>query len=133
MAFDSLPFGWNLSPIIAQESLGVLLDTFVLSHGLLLFVGCSLLFFRYLDDILILSPNPALYNWTLALCAFLRSNNLIISPKSNIIPSTKFVWLGKSFDLYSRSILPTPESITRCLGVALLAGLLLYIPPWWLE
>ena len=98
LAFDSLPFGWNLSPVIAQETLSHLLDLAITSNGLLPFLQASLFSFLYLDDILFLcSDRNLLQTVAFIIPAFLTQAGLLVSPKSHLTPSRTFTWLGKHF------------------------------------
>ena len=124
-AFDSLPFGWNLSPIIAQETLGHLLDTCIVQLGFLPFYNGSLFTYRYLDDILLLGHIPSLLATQVkSLTSALQTHGLLVSPKSSLIPSREFTWLGKTFNLYTRAIIPTVTSTIRLLALAILFPLI---------
>ena len=120
LAYDCLPFGWNLSPIIAQETLLFILRRFLAARPPL----CDLLHFLYLDDVLFLHPSPAVLR-ALALdfvdhCGRI---GLVVSPKSQTVPSQDFVWLGKRFTLGQRvAIRPTMDSLARTAAMVVRAG-----------
>ena len=67
-----LPFGWSWSPIIAQLTLDRILSPFTLRHGLI--------YFQYLDDILLASPDPYFLTYATHYCAHLiMSSNLFLN------------------------------------------------------
>ena len=53
--FHSLPFGWNYSPLIAQDTLGDLIEQYMGR-----FSGNGVVYFHYVDDILLLARNTDL-------------------------------------------------------------------------
>ena len=53
--FHALPFGWNYSPLIAQETLGDLIRRYMGR-----FAGTGVVYFHQLDDILLLRRDKAL-------------------------------------------------------------------------
>ena len=121
--YPCLPFGWNLAPVIAQHVLLYILDTCFCAAGLLPFWGSSLWAFVYLDDVLLLADDPSLCSVaTSALTSFFQHNNLIISPKSVLTPSSKVSWLGKTFHLPDRTVSATAQALTRTVALALLAA-----------
>ena len=125
LCYDSLPFGWNLSPVIAQETLGFILDKAFIVLGCLPFYNRSLFAFRYLDDILLLSNSKYfLTTFTTQLSQYLSSVGLIVSPKSCLTPSYYITWLGKHVDLVDRSITPTAPATLRLFAIVLLFPLL---------
>ena len=76
--FRSLAFGWNHSPLIAQETLGDLIRRYTGR-----FDGSGVVYFHYLDDILLLGRDRALLQVvTRGLCEFLQAKSLLISTKS---------------------------------------------------
>ena len=67
--FHSLPFGWNYSPLIAQETLGDLIRRYMGR-----FTGGGVVYFHYLDGILLLWRNRTLLRvMTRGLCEFLQA------------------------------------------------------------
>ena len=118
MIWTSLPFGWNLSPIIAQETLGQLLR-----EALTPFEGESVTWrtFHCYDDVLILAASPSLCSsLTQCLLSFLRSRSFVISPKSHTDPTQDVLWLGKRFSLGSPVITNTPSCMLHSLALCLL-------------
>ncbi|EPS57343.1 hypothetical protein M569_17475 [Genlisea aurea] len=122
--YDSLPFGWNMSPVIAQRTLVTLLDGFlgvvderVGSDGVL---GV----FVYLDDVMVLSPSKRVCGEILQLLSKgLQSAGLLVSPKSVLLPSQRLKWLGKVFDLVEGSVANTERMIQKSLAVVLMSCL----------
>ena len=49
---------------------------------------------------------------------------LLVSPKSELNPSTALQWLGKQFNFATRSICPTVHASTRLLAIVILFPLL---------
>ena len=122
MTFDSLPFGWNLSPIIAQTVLARILQDFLLQ--------CSPLpeddfhHFHYLDDVLFLAHTPTrLQRYAHAFAAFLSSAGLLLSKKSSLQPAQHITWLGKQFNLLARTITPTCATSLRTIALICLGSL----------
>ena len=65
--FHSLPFGWNFSPLIARETLGDLLHQYMNR-----FPSQNMVFFHYVDDILLLVRDQGMLGVvTQGLCEFL--------------------------------------------------------------
>ena len=122
--WDCLPFGWNLAPCVAQATLVDILHRFFVREGLLLFLGVHLLFRVYLDDVLLLSPDPMFLGpVTTSLVSHIVGLGLIVSTKSRPLPSQSLVWLGKLFDLRAGSLEISTSSLNHTLGVCFLACL----------
>ena len=120
-SYTTLPFGWNLSPFLAQKTLESLVYEF---FALPEFTDEDFTFFVYLDDILILGNSPKnTKRITKRLVGMLESRNLIISKKSVQDPTQNITWLGKSFDLKNRSCGNTEKTMCRLAGMTLMAGL----------
>ena len=76
--FHSLPFVWTYSPLIAQETLGDLIQQYIGR-----FNGSVAVYFHYLDDILLLARNKDLLRViTRGFCEFLRAQSLLFRTKS---------------------------------------------------
>jgi hypothetical protein len=121
--YDALPFGWNLSPVLAQKTLTALVFTALIAYGLLPCLGSSFFLFIYLDDILILAWSQTLCGtFTSYLANFLTVHQLVISPKSELEPTQKISWLGKTLDLKRGSMGNTIPTLLRTWGLALLAS-----------
>ena len=87
-------------------------------------MGHSLLVYIYLDDILILSPDPTwLDGIGHGLHTHLTHNNLVVSPKSSLTPSQHITWLGKTFNLAAGTIRPTHNCTLRTVATVILAAL----------
>ena len=115
-----LPFGWNLSPILAQETLTFLIKQSLQIHSLTDSLDTSLWIFHYYDDILILSTQSSLaQQCTQAIVNHLQHQHLLISPKSLLIPTQNITWLGKLFDLRERLISNTDKVATHTLALCL--------------
>ena len=122
LCYDSLPFGWDRSPGIAQETLGSVLTTFFRTLAAELDAP-PLFSFHYLDDILFLSPCPLhLSRVTQRLTVFLRDLHLLVSPKSSLAPSQTFTWLGKRFDTRSCTITMTDGTFLKLCAIAVRAA-----------
>ena len=99
-------------------------SVFFVGEGLLLFLGVHLLVWVYLDDILLLSPDPSfLGTLTGRLVTHIAGLGLLVSKKSRPIPSQSRVWLGKLFDLRAGSLAKSTSSLTHALGACFLACL----------
>ena len=121
LVWTSLPFGWNVSPVIAQHCLGELIAA-ALSR--VTGRGDTWEVFHYYDDVLVLGCSRALCQFvTGLLLADFRSRGLIISPKSATEPSQSLMWLGKSFDLGSGTIRNTEAVLLRICALCLLLSL----------
>ena len=120
--FPCPPFGWDLSPILAQTTLGRLLDE---AMATLPYVrGVQYWIFHYYDDILLLAQNPCTAAAiTRQLITYLLTAGLLISIKSSLTPAQSVTWLGKTFDLTRRTISNTPATKSRCVAMCLLACL----------
>jgi hypothetical protein len=120
-AFPCLPFGWNLSPILAQTTLSMLVQEAIAQSHFPLCLYQNFWYFLYYDDILLLTLSPT--TATLAVLFFstyLSSKGLIISPKSEVTPTQTITWLGKEIDLSSRCIRNKPSTILRALATVIL-------------
>ena len=114
--FHSLPFWWNYSPLIAQETLGDLIR-----RCMGRFAGSGVVYFHYLDDILLVGRDRALLRVvTHGLCEFLQAHSLLISTKSQTEPSALVTWIGKIFDLARGTVRNTPGTIRKALAVILI-------------
>ena len=83
-----LPFGWSWSPNLAQLTLDRFLSPFTFRP--------ALIFFQYLDDILLASPDPYFLTYATNYCIYLISrSNLSLNKKSVLIPCRSIDWLGK--------------------------------------
>ena len=121
--YRSLPFGWNLAPVIAQTVLGEFLMHLFVAEGLLPFFGCSLWYWTYLDDVLVVSSDILLASSCATLLASgMTAAELVISPKSLLTPSSCVTWLGKVWNFANRSICPTTVSSGRAVALSLLAA-----------
>ena len=116
--FHSLPFRWNFSPVIAQETLGDLLR-----QCMSRFSSHDIVFFQYLDDILLLARdrgNPRIV--TQGPCALLRGKSLLMSSKSQTEPSATVTWIGKTFNMAQGTVRNTPGTIRKALAVVVRAA-----------
>ena len=85
--FPGLPFGWTHSPALAQELLGMYL--YVQHPG-------AVVLTQYLDDVLASSAlRDTLKSDSEALAAALERRGWVVSPKSELNPSTDIQWMGK--------------------------------------
>ena len=95
--FTRLPFGYKYSPTICRR-----LASGIVARALR---GTGVDWDVYLDDILITANSPAAARAGVQLvAAALRDAGFIISPKSELEPSTCITFLGKRLDSVSRSI-----------------------------
>ena len=95
--FTCLPFGWKCSPTICQR-----LVSGIVARALR---GTGVDWDVYLDDILITANSPAPARAGVQLvAAALRDAGFIISPKSELEPSTCITFLGKRLDSVMRSV-----------------------------
>ena len=84
-----LPFGWSFSSIISHLTLERIL------HPLLSWLPDTL--WQYNDDILLAHPDPHFLSFVAAYAThLLRSDGLLISSKSVLVPSLHVTWLGKN-------------------------------------
>ena len=119
--FPCTPFGWDLSPILAQSSLGYFLDTALAPFAALR--DTAFWTFHYYDDILVLATSPALTSTvTSAITTHLQLLNLLISPKSHTTPSQRVTWLGKIIDLTHRTVENTLGTNQRVMALTILLG-----------
>ena len=102
--FHLLLLGWNFSPLIAQVTLGDLLHQYMDR-----FCRRTIVFFHYLDDILLLAHDRG--------GNLLRNKSLLISSKSQTISSATVTWIGKTFHLTKGTVCNTPGSIRKALAV----------------
>ena len=87
------------------------------------FVGSGVVYFHYLDDILLLGRDRALLRVvTRGLCEFLQAQSLLISTKSQTEPSALVTWIGKTFDLARGTVGNTPGTIRKALAVVVRAA-----------
>ena len=120
-AWPCLPFGWDLSPYLAQETLGRIIWLGLLDGGLLPFLWHSIHVFHYYDDILILATSTEACSITShAILKLLESKQLPISTKSILQPVQHLVWIGKRFNLQMRTVENTHAVQLRSLAMALL-------------
>ena len=111
--FHSLPFGWNYSPLIAQEVLGDLIKRYMGR-----FAGSGVVYFHYLDGILLLGRDRALLQVVRrGLCEFLQAQSLLITTKSQTEPSALVTWIGKTFDLAKGTVHHAPGTVRKALAV----------------
>ena len=121
LTWPCLPFGWNLSPAIAQSTLGYLIDCAFVAQGALPFWNTSVFIFHYYDDILLLSSSQILCTYfTTVLTTLLHDKGLLISAKSALQPSQTLKWIGKVFNLVHRSIHNSEQLMTHTLAIAFL-------------
>ena len=86
-SLDRLPFGWKYSPIICQFALSEIVTPLILEGILLL---------HYMDDFLLIGPNPAeLARITALVAEALRTHGFIVSPKATLSPVERIFLLGK--------------------------------------
>ena len=124
-SYLTLPFGWNLAPILAQKTLEDFIWSSVMLLGYLPFVSKILWFWVYLDDVFILSPDRFLLEtFTNDICSSIKSNNLILSKKSHLDPGQDINWLGKRFDLLLGVVANLDKSFLKALGMGILSCLL---------
>ena len=123
-SYYTLPFGWNLAPILAQMTLEHFVWSHIITFGLLPFFGISFWGWVYLDDIFLLSTERLfLDDFTLSICDTIAKAGLVLSHKSLLQPSQHIDWLGKRFDLNARLIVNLDNIIWD------LHGRGLYSPP----
>ncbi len=83
-----LPFGWFFSPILGQKTLERIL--------LPLAAWFPDLMWQFIDDILLGHPDPYFLSFACAFAVYLlEKSGLLMSPKSQLVPSTHITWLGK--------------------------------------
>ena len=124
-SYSTLPFGWNLAPILAQKTLEHFVWSHIVTLGLLPFFCMSFWVWVYLDDVFILSKDTLLLEYiTLSLCAQIAQADLVLSSKSLLTPSQNLTWLGKRFDLRARLIVNLDKSFLKALGMGILSCLL---------
>lgn len=122
-SFPCLPFGWDLSPVLAQHSLGDLIQEAIKCHHLTQYNHKSLFVFHYYDDIFGICTSQALcQTFSNKLTAFLKAKNLEISPKSHLEPGQHHVWIGKHFDLQNCCIRNTRTVLLHTLAMTLAAS-----------
>ena len=111
--FHSLPFGWNYSSLIAQETLG---DVILRYMGR--FAGSGIVYFHYLDDNPLLARDSDLLRVvTHGLCEFPQAKFLLMSVKSYTEPPALVTWIGKTFDLSRGTVCNTSGTIRKALAV----------------
>ena len=119
LLWDSLPFGWNMSPILAQTCLGELIQG---ALGTLSGRGSTWEVYHYYDDLLVLGVTvPPVHSLTQCLLHHFTSVGLIISKKSALRPTQDLVWLGKRFDLTTGTICNTAGVLLHVVALAVLA------------
>jgi len=121
--FDSPPFGWNLSPVLAQRSLEFLVDAFFAASPFHTLHGTSVWTFVYYDDVLLIATSLALISdVTSALVLYIQQHHLLISKKSTLEPTQCLKWVGKVFDFRNRTIGNSRATLLNLLGRAILAA-----------
>ena len=124
LCWDSLPFGWNLSPVIAQSSLAYFIFSALQHNNCLPFLTASVHIFHYYDDVLILCESASICAWvTTLLTNHFQSLGLIVSPKSCLQPKQEIIWLGKQINLLQRCISNTQAVLLRLLALTILLPL----------
>lgn len=124
-SFTSPPFGWNLSPIIAQKSLEFLLSSSLENSHFSLLYRSEFWYFVYYDDVFLLATTFSLCNdITQFFVSVLQQNSLIISKKSCLNPSQQIKWLGKLFLLNKRQITNTHHTLLCTISRSVLASLI---------
>ena len=119
LLWDSLPFGWNMSPILAQTCLGELIQG---ALGTLSGRGVTWQVYHYYDDLLVLGETSTLvHSLTQCLLHHFTSVGLLISKKSNLLPTQDLVWLGKRFELTKGTICNTSGVLLHVMALAVLA------------
>ena len=107
-SLDRLPFGWKYSPIICQFALSELVTPLIPKEIILL---------HYMDDFLLIGPDPAVLARVTALVAeALRTHGFIVSPKSTLSPVERIFFLGKWLDLSARTISSHPRAFLQMLS-----------------
>ena len=101
----TLPFGWKYSPVICQR-----LVQGIVSSALR---GYSATWHVYLDDVLITARSQRVAAKAIQAAAqALRAAGYIISPKSEMEPTTDITFIGKRPNSITRSISNTMEMMT---------------------
>ena len=87
------------------------------------FTGGEVVYFHYLDDILLLGRNTTLLRVvTCGLCEFMQAQSLLISTKSQTEPLALVTWIGKTFDLARGTVRNTPGTVRKALAVVVRAA-----------
>lgn len=121
LTYDCPPFGWDLSPVIAQATLGHHIHD-ALKHMWHVWGKCFWAF-HYYDDVLILATSCEFAELvTHTLTSALRVAGLLISPKSCLTACQSITWLGKRFDLIARTVTSTRPCMLQALARALLVA-----------
>jgi hypothetical protein len=124
LCWNSLPFGWNLSPVLAQHSLAEFIFSALQYQNCLPLLTASVHIFHYYDDILVLCDSAPTCAWVTGLLTeHLRSLSLIISPKSCLVPQQDVLWLGKHIRLVDQCISNTDAVLLRLLALTVLLPL----------
>ena len=104
-SLDRLPFGWKYSPIICE---------FALSEIVTLLIPEGIVLLHYMDDFLLIGPDPAeLTKLTTLVAEALRRHGFIVSPKSTLSPVERIFFLGKWLDLSARTISSHPRAFLQ--------------------
>ena len=86
------------------------------------FTGSGVVYFHYLDDILLLGRSRTLLRVvTRGLCELLRAQSLLISTKSQTELLARVTWIGKTFDLAIGTMCNTPGTVRKALAVVVRA------------
>lgn len=121
LTYDCAPFGWNLSPVIAQATLGHLI-MLALQPFADLWMSQAWTFHYYDDVLLIATSQDLATHLTLAVTTTFSNAGLLISPKSCLQAVQNITWLGKTFDLTHRTVHSTRSCLLHTLARCLLAS-----------
>ena len=106
-SLDRLPFGWKYSPIIFQ---------FALSEIVTPLIPKEIIRLHYMDDFLLIGPDPAeLARVTTLVAEALRTHGFIVSPKSTLSPVERIFFGGSGWICLPAPSPPTHERSCRCL------------------
>ena len=107
-SLDRLPFGSKYSPIICQ---------FALSEIVTPLIPKEIVRLHYMDDFLLIGPDPAKLPRVMTLVAeALRGHGFIVSPKSTLTPVERIFFPGKWLDLSTRAVSSHPRAFLQMLS-----------------
>ena len=123
LCWPCLPFEWNRSAVIAQRTLGRLLDVALAGPECLWTLWKDVFYFHYYDDVLILTTAYQLTSdVTSRVTRYFHDQGLVLSEKSVLVPTQTLTWLGKHLNMVDKTLGSTNTVLLHLLGLCVLTA-----------